>query len=213
LSAGAFFIFAAGRNLPHGADSEFTFTTAAHASFATSILLSKSKGFRAVMQPRSRSMIFAYAHSSVAAIAAGAQRFWHAIFWAAGLRLQAADLHRRFRRAMFRPSPITGHETEHRDVRWQRWPTSNTIPVFIRTASIEHRTRCRGTVARAPILAANLLSETKIVHPGGRLHAATLGAGMRAVSIPITRIRRRRLHPATIVSISWSAFGFGHPSA
>ncbi|SRR5258706_1904701 len=73
-------------------------------------------------------------------------------------------------------------------VRWQRWPTSN-----IDSSFITHRQHpsielvVAGTVARAPILAGEPLSESKIVHSASAgFMAATLGPGMRAVSIPIT---------------------------
>ena len=73
-------------------------------------------------------------------------------------------------------------------VRWQRWPTSN-----IDTSFITHRQQpnialaVNNTVARAPIMAGEPLSNTKIVHTDSAgFMAATLGAGMRAVSIPIT---------------------------
>jgi len=73
-------------------------------------------------------------------------------------------------------------------VRWQRWPTSN-----IDTSFITHRQQpnialaVNNTVARAPIMAGEPLSNSKIVHTDSAgFMAATLGAGMRAVSIPIT---------------------------
>lgn len=73
-------------------------------------------------------------------------------------------------------------------VRWQRWPTSNIDASFI-----THRQQpnielaVSGTVARAPIQAGEPLSGTKIVHSAAAgFMAATLGPGMRAMSIPIT---------------------------
>jgi pilus assembly protein CpaB len=73
-------------------------------------------------------------------------------------------------------------------VRWQRWPTSNIDASFI-----THRQQpnialaVNNTVARAPIMAGEPLSGSKIVHSDtAGFMAATLGAGMRAVSIPIT---------------------------
>jgi pilus assembly protein CpaB len=73
-------------------------------------------------------------------------------------------------------------------VRWQRWPTSNIDPSFI-----THRQQpnielaVNNTVARAPIMAGEPLGASKIVHTDAAgFMAATLGEGMRAVSIPIT---------------------------
>jgi len=73
-------------------------------------------------------------------------------------------------------------------VRWQRWPTSN-----IDSSFITHRQQpsillaVNNTVARAPIMAGEPLSNSKIVHTDSAgFMAATLGPGMRAVSIPIT---------------------------
>jgi pilus assembly protein CpaB len=73
-------------------------------------------------------------------------------------------------------------------VRWQRWPTSNIDASFIthrQQPSIERAVK--NTVARTPILAGEPLSGSKIVHTDSAgFMAATLGVGMRAVSIPIT---------------------------
>lgn len=73
-------------------------------------------------------------------------------------------------------------------VRWQRWPTSN-----IDSSFITHRLQpsielaVAGTVARAPIMTGEPLTAAKIVHSGAAgFMAATLGVGMRAMSIPIT---------------------------
>jgi pilus assembly protein CpaB len=73
-------------------------------------------------------------------------------------------------------------------VHWQRWPKSNVDASFVThdvTPSIERAVT--GTVARAPILSGEPLSETKIVHTDSAgFMAATLSPGMRAMSIPIT---------------------------
>jgi len=73
-------------------------------------------------------------------------------------------------------------------VRWQRWPTSNIDASFIthrQQPSIE--LAVRNTVARTPIMAGEPLSGSKIVHSDSAgFMAATLGVGMRAVSIPLT---------------------------
>jgi pilus assembly protein CpaB len=81
-----------------------------------------------------------------------------------------------------------GQRLNNTMVRWQRWPTSNIDASFIthrQHPSVE--LAVAGTVARAPILAGEPLSESKIVHSASvGFMAATLGPGMRAVSIPIT---------------------------
>ena len=85
-------------------------------------------------------------------------------------------------------SIVPGQRVTAAMVRWQRWPTSN-----IDSSFITHRQQpnivlaVKGTVARAPILAGEPLSGTKIVHSDAvGFMSATLGVGMRAVSIPIT---------------------------
>jgi pilus assembly protein CpaB len=73
-------------------------------------------------------------------------------------------------------------------VRWQKWPSSNIDSTFIThntSPSIDQAVT--GTVARAPIVSGEPLTETKIVHADAAgFMAATLSPGMRAVSIPIT---------------------------
>lgn len=86
-------------------------------------------------------------------------------------------------------SPIQpGQKLNPMLVRWQRWPTSNIDSSFIthrQQPSIE--LAVNNTVARAPIMAGEPLSGSKIVHTDAAgFMAATLGEGMRAVSIPIT---------------------------
>ena len=73
-------------------------------------------------------------------------------------------------------------------VRWQRWPTSNIDSSFItHQAQPNIEQVVTGSVARAPILPGEPLSDTKIVHADAAgFMAATLNPGMRAVSIPIT---------------------------
>jgi pilus assembly protein CpaB len=73
-------------------------------------------------------------------------------------------------------------------VRWQRWPTSNIDSSFITHRQQPNIERAvKNTVARTPILAGEPLSGSKIVHTDSAgFMAATLGVGMRAVSIPIT---------------------------
>jgi pilus assembly protein CpaB len=73
-------------------------------------------------------------------------------------------------------------------VRWQKWPVSNIDSSFIthqNQPSLDQAVT--GTVARAPILEGEPLSDTKIVHADAAgFMAATLSPGMRAVSIPVT---------------------------
>ncbi|HTP75967.1 MAG TPA: Flp pilus assembly protein CpaB [Rhizomicrobium sp.] len=73
-------------------------------------------------------------------------------------------------------------------VRWQRWPTSNIDSSFITHLAQPNSDQVvAGTVARAPIMEGEPLSDTKIVHADAAgFMAATLSPGMRAVSIPIT---------------------------
>jgi pilus assembly protein CpaB len=73
-------------------------------------------------------------------------------------------------------------------VRWQRWPTSSIDSSFITHQAQPNSDQVvAGTVARAPIMEGEPLSDTKIVHADAAgFMAATLGPGMRAVSIPIT---------------------------
>ncbi|MGZ5933911.1 MAG: Flp pilus assembly protein CpaB [Rhizomicrobium sp.] len=73
-------------------------------------------------------------------------------------------------------------------VRWQKWPASNIDSSFItHQAQPNIEQAVTGTVARAPIMEGEPLSDTKIVHADAAgFMAATLSPGMRAVSIPIT---------------------------
>jgi len=73
-------------------------------------------------------------------------------------------------------------------VRWQKWPKTSIDAGFItheRAPSIARAVT--GTVARAPLVAGEPLTSTKIVHSDSvGFMAATLSPGMRAVSIAIT---------------------------
>ena len=73
-------------------------------------------------------------------------------------------------------------------VRWQKWPKSSIDASFItheRAPSIA--SAVNGTVARAPLVAGEPLSGTKIVRTDSAgFMAATLSPGMRAVAITIT---------------------------
>lgn len=73
-------------------------------------------------------------------------------------------------------------------VRWQSWPKSSVDSnFFTQAANPNPDLIVKGTVARAPILSGEPLSNTKIVHSDSAgFMAATVSPGMRAVSIPIT---------------------------
>jgi pilus assembly protein CpaB len=73
-------------------------------------------------------------------------------------------------------------------VRWQPWPKSSVDSTFFtQEANANPDLVVKGTVARAPIIAGEPLTNTKIVHSDSAgFMAATVSPGMRAVSIPIT---------------------------
>ena len=73
-------------------------------------------------------------------------------------------------------------------IRWQKWPTSNVDPSFLthEGASSEDQI-VKGTVVRAPVLAGQPITRTSILHGDvSGFMAATLGEGMRAISMPIS---------------------------
>ena len=81
-------------------------------------------------------------------------------------------------------TPVTGDM-----VRWQDWPKSNVDSTFLTADGVGGNPdqAVKGTVARAPILAGEPLTNTKIVHSDSAgFMAAMVTPGMRAVSIPIT---------------------------
>jgi pilus assembly protein CpaB len=73
-------------------------------------------------------------------------------------------------------------------VRWEKWPSSSVDPSFITHASAGSETEIvKGTVVRATILPGQPITQTAIVHgDASGFMAATLGDGMRAISIPIS---------------------------
>lgn len=73
-------------------------------------------------------------------------------------------------------------------VRWQEWPKASVDSTFITQDTGSNLDQVvKGTVARAPILSGEPLTNTKFVHSeAAGFMAATVGQGMRAVSIPIT---------------------------
>jgi pilus assembly protein CpaB len=73
-------------------------------------------------------------------------------------------------------------------VRWEKWPTSTVDPSFIthEPGSSEEQA-VKGTVVRAVILPGQPITKTSIVHgDASGFMAATLGEGMRAISIAIS---------------------------
>lgn len=74
-------------------------------------------------------------------------------------------------------------------VRWQQWPKSNVDASFItQDATPDLGKAVEGAVVRAPLVAGEPLSSTKIVQhaEGAGFMAAVVSPGMRAISIPIT---------------------------
>lgn len=74
------------------------------------------------------------------------------------------------------------------EVRWQKWPRSAVDPSFVTLANTPNlEETVKGTVVRSPIVAGEPITDAKIVHSDATgFMAATLGPGMRAVSIPIS---------------------------
>lgn len=82
-----------------------------------------------------------------------------------------------------------GTQLTSSDVRWQQWPKASVDAGFItRDANPNVDNVVNGAVVRAPLVAGEPLTTTKIVEhaQGAGLMAAILTPGMRAVSIPIT---------------------------
>jgi len=73
-------------------------------------------------------------------------------------------------------------------VRWEKWPTASVDSSFITQKSAgSEQAAVKGTVVRAPILAGQPIATNAVVHgEQSGFMAATLGDGMRAVSIPIS---------------------------
>jgi pilus assembly protein CpaB len=73
-------------------------------------------------------------------------------------------------------------------VRWQNWPKSSVDSTFLtQDANPNPEQIVKGTVARAPILSGEPLTNIKIIHSDAAgIMAAMVSPGMRAVSIPIT---------------------------
>jgi len=73
-------------------------------------------------------------------------------------------------------------------VRWEKWPSSVVDPSFITHATVPNEEQfVKNTVIRAPILPGQPITQTAIVHGDAKgFMAATLGEGMRAISIGIS---------------------------
>jgi pilus assembly protein CpaB len=73
-------------------------------------------------------------------------------------------------------------------VRWEKWPTSTVDPSFITHESAGNEEQAvKGTVVRAMILPGQPITQNAIVHgDASGFMAATLGEGMRAISIAIS---------------------------
>lgn len=73
-------------------------------------------------------------------------------------------------------------------VRWQTWPTRSLDPSFITSKTTPNpNTAVNGTVVRAPIVAGEPITNTKIVHTDAAgVMAATVTPGMRAVAITVS---------------------------
>lgn len=72
--------------------------------------------------------------------------------------------------------------------RWQSWPTETVTPGYItRSEQPDAMTQLSGSIARAPVMAGEPITQQKLVKAGqGGVLAAILPAGMRAIS---TRIK------------------------
>src|SRR3954469_6032398 len=73
-------------------------------------------------------------------------------------------------------------------VRWEKWPSSTVDPSFItHDAAVKEEDIVKGSVVRAMILPGQPITKTAIVHgDASGFMAATLGEGMRAISIAIS---------------------------
>jgi pilus assembly protein CpaB len=73
-------------------------------------------------------------------------------------------------------------------VRWEKWPTSTVDPSFItHEPAVSEEQVVKGTVVRAMILPGQPIARNAIVHgDASGFMAATLGEGMRAISIAIS---------------------------
>ena len=81
-----------------------------------------------------------------------------------------------------------GQALTSEQVRWEKWPSSSVDPSFMtHDAGANEDQIVKGSVVRAPILAGQPITKTAIVHgDASGFMAATLGEGMRAISIAIS---------------------------
>ncbi|HWA91223.1 MAG TPA: Flp pilus assembly protein CpaB [Rhizomicrobium sp.] len=81
-----------------------------------------------------------------------------------------------------------GRPVTNDQVHWQSWPKNSVDPSFITSAGNPNIDAVvKGTVVRAPIVAGEPITETKIVHAdAASFMSATLTPGMRAVSIAVS---------------------------
>ena len=81
-----------------------------------------------------------------------------------------------------------GSQLTPASVRWQEWPKSSVDPSFITQDTAPDIAKdVRGAVVRAPLMAGEPLTATKVVHAdSGGFLAAMVMPGMRAVSIAIS---------------------------
>jgi pilus assembly protein CpaB len=81
-----------------------------------------------------------------------------------------------------------GSQLTPASVRWQDWPRSSVDPTFItHDASPDISKLVHGAVVRAPMMAGEPLTSTKVIHGDAAGYmSAMLMPGMRAVSIPIS---------------------------
>jgi len=83
---------------------------------------------------------------------------------------------------------VPGRSVTPDEVRWQSWPKGSVDPSFITQENNPGLdTILKGTVVRAPVVAGEPLTATKLIHADqAGLMSATLTPGMRAVSIQIS---------------------------
>ncbi len=83
-----------------------------------------------------------------------------------------------------------GHVATESNFRWQDWPADAVGGAFITKANKPAAAKdFTGSIARAPMLAGEPVTENKLIKPGsGGVLAAILPAGMRAISTKITEV-------------------------
>jgi pilus assembly protein CpaB len=83
---------------------------------------------------------------------------------------------------------VPGRPVMPDQVRWQVWPKGSVDPSFItESTSPNIDAVVKGTVVRAPMVAGEPITQTKIIHADqAGLMSATLTPGMRAVSIQVS---------------------------